>query len=58
MVILLQDGISELGLLGSSSKDEPAVERGSPAFAATAGSDPKGVSRMLDGIAQANILIN
>lgn len=38
-------------------EDEPAVERGSPAFAATAGSDPEGVSHMLDGTAQANILV-
>jgi hypothetical protein len=49
--------IFRLGLLGSPGKDEPAVERGSPAFAATAVSDPKGVSHMLDGIAKANILI-
>jgi hypothetical protein len=46
-----------LGLLGSPGEDEPAVEGGSPAFAATAVSDPKGVSHMLDGIAKANILV-
>jgi hypothetical protein len=46
-----------IGLLGSPGKDEPAVERGSPAFAATAGADPKGVSHTLDGIAKANILV-
>jgi len=57
MVILLQNGISELGLLGAPGEDEPAVEGGSPAFAATAGSDPEGVSRMLDGIAEANLLV-
>jgi len=57
MVILLQNGISELGLLGSSGEDQPAVEGGSPAFAATAWSDPEGVSHMLDGIAKANIFV-
>jgi hypothetical protein len=57
MVILLTKWIFGLGLLGSRLKDEPAVERGSPAFAATAGSDPEGVSHMLDGIAEANILV-
>jgi hypothetical protein len=46
-----------LGLLGPPGKDEPAIERGSPAFATTAGSDSKGVSHMLDGIANANILV-
>jgi hypothetical protein len=56
MGILLQDDFG-LGLLGVPGEDEPAVERGSPAFAATAGSDSEGVSHMLDGIAQANIFV-
>jgi hypothetical protein len=46
-----------LGLLPSPGKDEPAIERSSPAFTATAGSDSKGVSHMLDSIAKANILV-
>jgi hypothetical protein len=46
-----------IGLLGSPCKNEPAVERGSSALAATAGADPKGVSHTLDGIAKANILV-
>src|SRR5215471_13203773 len=37
-----------------ASKDKPTVERGRPPFAAPAGSDSKGVSHMLDGIAQAS----
>jgi hypothetical protein len=49
--------IFELWSLIPSSEDYPAVERGGPAFAATAWSDPKGVSHLLDGIAQANILL-
>jgi hypothetical protein len=55
MMILIQS--CGLGLFGSPGEDEPAVERGSPAFAATAGSDPEGVSHMLDGIAKANLLV-
>jgi hypothetical protein len=55
MVILLQS--CGLELFGSPGEDEPAVERGSPTFAATAGLDPKGMGRTLDDIAQANIFI-
>jgi hypothetical protein len=55
MVILLQS--CGLGLFGSPGENEPAVERGSPTFAATAGSDSEGVSHMLDRIAKANILV-
>ena len=47
----------ELGLPASPGEDEPAVECGGPPFAATAGSDSEGVSHMLDGIAQANVLV-
>jgi hypothetical protein len=53
MVIVLQN--SGLDLFGSPREDEPAVERGSPAFAATTGPDPKGMGYTLDGIAQANL---
>jgi hypothetical protein len=49
--------IFELWLLTPSSENYPAVERGGPAFAAITGSDPKGVGHMLDGVAQANILV-
>jgi hypothetical protein len=51
-------GIFGLWLFGASAgEDEPAIERGGPAFAATAGLDSEGVSHMLDGIAKANILV-
>jgi hypothetical protein len=46
-----------LGLLGPPGKDEPPIERGSSVFATTAGSDPKGVRYMLDGVTKANILV-
>jgi hypothetical protein len=46
-----------LRLLGSPGKHEPAVERGSPAFAATAGSDAKAGCDSLDGIAKANLFV-
>jgi hypothetical protein len=46
-----------LGLPGSPGENEPAVERGSPPCAATAGSDAEGVRNALDGIAKANILV-
>jgi hypothetical protein len=44
-------------LRAPASENHPAVERGSTPFAATAGSDSNGVSHMLDGITQANILV-
>jgi hypothetical protein len=53
MVIVLRN--SWLDLFGSPRDDEPAVERGSPAFAATTGPDPKGMGYTLDGVAQANL---
>jgi hypothetical protein len=49
--------ICELALFTPSGEDYPEVEHGSPTFAATAGSDSKGVSHLLDDIAQANILV-
>jgi hypothetical protein len=56
-VLLLQKWIFGLGLLGSPGEHEPAVERGGPVFAATAGFDPEGVSHVLDDITQTNILV-
>ena len=46
-----------VALLGSAGQPEPAIERCGPAFAAAAGSDAEGVSHMLDGITQPNILV-
>jgi hypothetical protein len=40
-----------------AGQDKPAVERCGAAFTATAGPDSEGVSHVLNGIAQANILV-
>ena len=40
-----------------AGEDEPAIERGCPAFTSAAGSDAKGGCDSLDDIAEANLLV-
>ena len=52
------DSPSKNSLLASPRENEPAVERGGPAFAAAAGLNAKRIGRTLDDIAQANIFVS